>query len=235
MLLEVKGITVLYGKAEALRGVSLEVPEHLIVTVIGSNGAGKSTLLRTITGIRKPSSGEIYFEGKRIDGFSAERIVHAGIALVPEGRRLFAYMTVMENLEMGAYTQKNRREMETMMEESFSNFPILKERRHQLAGTLSGGEQQMVAIARALLAKPKLLLLDEPSLGLSPLIVREVGEIVKGIHKKGVSILLIEQNSRLALGLAQLGYVLETGHIVLKAEAKELLENEFVKRAYLGV
>ncbi len=235
MLLEVKAINVLYGKAQALKEVSVGVPEGQIVTVIGSNGAGKSTLLRTIVGLCKPSSGEIYLEGKRIDGHPAERIVNAGIALVPEGRRLFPYMTVMENLEMGAYTQKNKREISAMMEENFSKFPILKERLTQLAGTLSGGQQQMLAIARALLAKPKLLLLDEPSLGLSPIVVKEVGEIVKGIHEKGVSILLIEQNTRLALGLAQLGYVLETGHVVLKADAKELLENDFVKRAYLGL
>jgi len=235
MLLAVKQINVFYGKAQALKEVTVEVPEGHIVTVVGSNGAGKSTLLRTIVGLCKLSSGEITLEGKRIDGHSAERIVHAGIALVPAGRRLFPYMTVMENLEMGAYTQKNKQEISAMMEEVFSKFPILKERRTQLAGTLSGGQQQMLAIARALLAKPKLLLLDEPSLGLSPLVVKEVGEIVKGIHERGVSILLIEQNTRLALGLAQLGYVLETGHVVLKAEAKELLENEFVKRAYLGL
>lgn len=235
MLLSIKELVVRYGKAEALRGVSLEVPEDYIVTVIGSNGAGKSTLMWTIAGLLKPVSGEIHFQERRIDGEPPERIVNLGIALVPAGRRLFPYMTVVENLEMGAYTQKNRRQIPAMMEEIFSNFSILKIRRHQLAGTLSGGEQQMLAIARSLLAKPKLLLLDEPSLGLAPLIVREVGEIVKGIHGKGVSILLIEQNARLALGLAKLGYVLETGRIMLKADAKELLENEFVKRAYLGV
>ena len=235
MLLEVKKLNVLYGKAEALREVSLEVPEGHIVTVVGANGAGKSTLLRAIVGLCKASSGEICFEGTRIDGQPAQRIVKAGIALVPEGRRLFPQMTVMENLEMGAYTQKDKGEIAARMEEIFSSFPILKDRQRQLAGTFSGGQQQMLAIARALLAKPKLLLLDEPSLGLSPMLVKEVGEIVKGIHKRGVSILLVEQNARLALELAQLGYVMETGRVVLKAEAKELLENEFVKRAYLGL
>lgn len=235
MLLQVKEIVVRYGKAEALKGVSLEVPAGSIVTVIGSNGAGKSTLMRTITGLRRPISGEIFLEGKRIEAEPPEKIVKSGIALVPEGRRLFPYMTVLENLEMGGYTQKNRNALSGQIEEIYSNFPILKQRRLQLAGTLSGGEQQMLAIARALLARPKLLLLDEPSLGLAPLVVREVGEIIKGIHARGVSILLIEQNARLALGLARLGYVLETGHIRLKAEAKELLENDFVKRAYLGI
>jgi branched-chain amino acid transport system ATP-binding protein len=235
MLLEVKKLNVQYGKAEALREVSLEVPEGQIVTVVGANGAGKSTLLRAIVGLCKASSGEICFEGKRIDGQPAQRIVKAGIALVPEGRRLFPYMTVMENLEMGAYTQKDKREIAATMDEIFCNFPILRDRQRQLAGTFSGGQQQMLAIARALLAKPKLLLLDEPSLGLSPIVVKEVGEIVKSIHKRGVSILIVEQNTRLALELAQLGYVMETGRVVLKAEAKELLENEFVKRAYLGL
>ncbi len=235
MLLAVKEITVQYGKAVALKQVSLDVSEGHIVTVIGSNGAGKTTLMRAIVGLRKPSSGEIIFRGERIDSLAPEQIVKLGVALVPEGRRVFPYMSVVENLEMGAYTQNDRKQVAVMMQEIFSHFPILRERRPQLAGTLSGGEQQMLAIARALLTRPKLLLLDEPSLGLSPLMVQEVGEIVKRIHKMGVSILLIEQNARLALGLAQLGYVLETGGIVLKADATELLENEFVRRAYLGI
>ena len=234
MLLETKEITVHYGKAEALRGVSLEVPEGHMVTVIGSNGAGKTTLMDAIVGLRKLSSGEIYFRGERIDGHPIRHIVKSGIALVPEGRRLFPYMSVMENMEMGAYIQNNRKQVAAMMEEIFSHFPILKERRRQLAGTLSGGEQQMLAIARALLTGPKLLLLDEPSIGLSPLVVQAVGEIIQNIRERGVSILLVEQNARLALELAQFGYVLETGHVFLKAESKELLENEFVRRAYLG-
>jgi branched-chain amino acid transport system ATP-binding protein len=235
MLLNVKGITVHYGKAEALKGVSLEVPGDYIATVIGSNGAGKTTLMGTIVGLRKPSSGEIHFQEKRIDGKPPEEIVKLGIALVPEGRRVFPFMTVVENLEMGAYIQKDRKQVIAMMGEIFSHFPVLKERKRQLAGTLSGGEQQMLAIARALLTKPKMLLLDEPSHGLSPLMVQAVWEIVRNIHKMGVSILLIEQNARLALGLAQLGYVLETGCIVLKADAKELLKNDFVRSAYLGI
>ena len=235
MLLDVRKLSVNYGKAEALRDVSLEVPEKRIVTVIGSNGAGKSTLMGTIVGLLKPRQGEIWFRNEIINGKTPEEIVKIGIVLVPEGRRLFPFMSVLENLEMGAYTQKDRKRLVTMMGEVFSHFPRLEERRKQLAGTLSGGEQQMLAIARALLAGPQLLLLDEPSIGLSPLMVREVGEIVKRIHGTGVSILLIEQNARLALGLAQLGYVLETGRIVIKANAKELLENEFVRRAYLGI
>jgi len=235
LLLEVREISVHYGKAEALKGVSLEVPESSIVTVIGSNGAGKSTLMRTITGILRPTSGQILFQGGRIDKHRIENIVKTGIALVPEGRRVFPYMSVMDNLEMGGYTRRDKKELALVMEEVFSNFPILKERLRQPAGTLSGGEQQMLAIARALLAKPKLLLLDEPSLGLAPIIVREVGEIIKKIHGGGVSILLIEQNARLALGLAQFGYVLEIGRIVLKANTKELQENDFIKRAYLGI
>lgn len=234
MLLEIKGVSVHYGKAEALKGVSLEVPERCIATVIGSNGAGKSTLMRAITGLKKPSSGEIDFQGKRIDGQPANHIVKLGIALVPEGRRLFPFMSVLENLEMGAYIQKSRTQTATMLEEVFCHFPILKERQRQLAGNLSGGQQQMLAIARSLMARPKLLLLDEPSLGLSPLVVQEVGDIVKDIHERGVTILLIEQNAALALGLSQLGYLLETGSVALKGDARTFLENEFVKRAYLG-
>lgn len=235
MLLEVKEIDVHYGKAVALRLLSLDVAEDSIVTVIGSNGAGKSTLMRTIVGLKSPVSGEVYFQGKKITGFTPERIVKKGIALVPEGRHVFPYMSVVENLEMGAYTQRNSKEAHQMMEQLYSHFPVLRARRSQLAGTLSGGEQQMVAIARALLAKPQLLLLDEPSLGLSPLMVQEVGKIIREIYSMKVSILLIEQNARLALGLAQIGYVLETGRIVLKADAKELLKDEFVRKAYLGI
>jgi len=189
----------------------------------------------TVVGLRKPSSGEIYFRGERIDGKAPEKIVQLGMALVPEGRRVFPFMSVVENLEMGAYIQKDRKQVTRMMEEIFSHFPRLKERRRQMAGTLSGGEQQMLAIARALLTKPEMLLLDEPSHGLSPLMVQAVGAIIKNIHHMGVSILLIEQNARLALGLAQIGFVIETGRIVLKADARSLLENDFVKRAYLGI
>jgi branched-chain amino acid transport system ATP-binding protein len=235
MFLVVKDLEVCHGKAPALRGISLEVPEKSIVTVIGPNGSGKTTLMYTITGLKRPLSGEISFKGTRIEGMPPYHIVKLGIALVPEGRRLFPYMTVLENLEMGAYVRKNRKDTIKMMEEIYKSFPVIKNRKRQLAGTLSGGEQQMLAIARALLAGPQLMLLDEPSLGLAPLMVSEVMRIIKEIHERGVSILLIEQNARLALNLAQLGYILETGQILLKAETKDLLQNDFVKRAYLGL
>lgn len=234
-MLEVKDVTVHYGKAAALNGVSLDVPEVSIVTAIGSNGAGKSTIMRTIAGLQKPSSGEITFNKRRIDGQSTHQIVNAGIALVPEGRHLFPDMSVSENLEMGAFTKNDKDQIKEALEEIFSHFPRLRERLRQTAGTLSGGEQQMLAIARALMSRPKLLLLDEPSLGLSPILVQEVAAIIKSIHKRGVSILIAEQNAWLALGMAQLGYVLETGRVVLKGETKVLLQNEFIKRAYIGI
>ena len=234
-MLEVKDVTVHYGKAAALKGVSLDVPQVSIVTAIGSNGAGKSTIMRTIVGLQKPSSGKIYFNQRRIDGQSTHQIVNAGIALVPEGRHLFPDMSVSENLEMGAYTQTDRDQIKETLEEIFSHFPRLRERLRQTAGTLSGGEQQMLAVARALMSRPKLLLLDEPSLGLSPILVQEVAEIIKSIHKRGVSILIAEQNAWLALGMAQLGYVLETGQVVLKGETSVLLQNEFIKKAYIGI
>ncbi len=235
MLLSVKDVTIHYGKAIALRDVSLEIFEGTIVAVIGSNGAGKSTLLHTISGLKNPSTGEIRFNDSRIDNIPPDKRVNLGIAQVPEGRRLFPYMTVTENLEMGAYCQKDKRRVRDTLEDVWQHFPVLKERGSQLAGTLSGGEQQMLAFGRALMAKPKLLLLDEPSLGMSPLMVREIGNIIQSIHQAGVSVLLVEQNASLALRVAQNGCVLETGTVVLKGETKELLKNEFVKKAYLGM
>ena len=234
MLLEVKNLRVHYGGAEAVRGISLEVEKGDIVTLIGSNGAGKTTTLRTISGLIVPTTGEVRFEGKRIDRASPQDIVKLGIGHVPEWKALFPYMTVLENLELGAFLQKNKSQINSDLEELFVHFPVLKERRKQQARTLSGGEQQMLAIARALMGRPKLLLMDEPSLGLSPIMVQQIGKIVLGINQRGVSIVLVEQNARLALRLARRGYVLETGSIVLQGEGEELLSNEHVKRFYLG-
>jgi branched-chain amino acid transport system ATP-binding protein len=235
MLLETKNLWVNYEGSDILRGISFEVEEGSIVTFLGNNGAGKTTTLRTISGLKTPASGEIWFDGQRIDGQLPQNIIKQGIGHVLEGRALFPYMSVLENLIVGAFLQKNRSQINSNLEEIFSHFPILKERRSQQARTLSGGEQQMLAIARALMGKPKLLLLDEPSLGLSPMMVREIGKIIQQIHERGVSVLLVEQNARLALGIAQKGYVLETGEIVLSGEAKLLVDNPQVKRAYLGI
>lgn len=235
MLLEVKNLTVYYYKVAALKGVSFDVEEGSIVTLIGSNGAGKTTTMRTISGLKHPSSGEIWFESQRIDRLAPERINRLGIAQVPEGRRVFPQMSVMENLMMGAYLRKDTDAISRDLEAVFEHFPRLKERRRQAGGTLSGGEQQMLAMGRALMSDPKLLLLDEPSLGMSPIVVSEVAKIVREISKRGRTILLVEQNARLALALAQKGYVLETGSIVLEGASKELIKNDLVKKAYLGM
>ena len=234
MLLNVKDITVHYKKVDAIRNISIEVEEGDIVTLIGSNGAGKTTTLRTISGLNHPTTGEIWFEDQRIDQFPPEKVNKAGIAQVPENRRVFTYMTVAENLEMGAFLRKDSEEMNRDLEGVFKHFPILKSRQKQMAGTMSGGEQQMLAMGRALMSNPKLLLLDEPSLGLSPIMCLEIAKIIRDIHSEGRTIVLVEQNARLALALAQKGYVLETGNIVLKGEAKELRDNEKVRKAYLG-
>jgi branched-chain amino acid transport system ATP-binding protein len=235
MILSAKGITIYYGKVLAVKNVSFEVEKGKIVTLIGANGAGKSTILKTISGLKNPATGEILFEGKRIDNLLPQDIVRLGISHVPEGRRLFPSMSTIENLVMGAYLQKNRREIDKELERVFEYFPVLKDRRKQRAGSLSGGEQQMLAIGRALMSKPTLLLLDEPSIGLSPLMSQMIGKIVNTINQEGVSILLVEQNAKLALKLAYKGYVLETGSIVLAGRAGELLEDEAVKTIYLGV
>jgi branched-chain amino acid transport system ATP-binding protein len=234
ILLKIINLWCHYGGAEVLRGISLEVEEGSIVTIIGNNGAGKTTILRTISGLKDATSGEILFQDERIDQKLPQDIVKRGIVHVPEGRALFPYMTVLENLKLGAFLQKNRDQIENNLKKVFEHFPRLEERRYQQAKTLSGGEQQMLAVSRALMANPRLLLLDEPSLGLSPMNVQEIGRIVRTINEKGISIILVEQNARLALKLANRGYVLDSGNLVLHGKAEDLLYSEQVKRIYLG-
>jgi branched-chain amino acid transport system ATP-binding protein len=231
-MLEIKNLHVNYGGISAVKGINISVPEKSIVTLIGANGAGKSTTLRTIAGLVKPKSGEITFQGENIVGKDTIDIVANGITLVPEGRRVFANLTVLENLKIGAYLQKSS--IEEGIKEVYDLFPRLKERSWQLAGTLSGGEQQMLAVGRALMAKPKLIMMDEPSLGLAPLIVNGIFDIIKEINKLGTTILLIEQNANKALKVADYGYVLETGTITMQGKGMELLQDEKVKDAYLG-
>ena len=235
MLLRVNDIRVHYGQSEVVHGISLHVPEKAIVSIIGANGAGKSTVLKTILGMKVPTNGEIWFQGNRIDQLPVHEIVRMGLALVPEGKRLFHHMTVLENLRLGAYTKKNSsEEMLHDIEVVFGYFPRLRERRGQKAGTLSGGEQQMLSIGRSLMAKPKLLLMDEPSLGLAPLMVGQIAQAIVNINKEGVSILLVEQNAWLALRIAHEAYVLENGVVVLQGNAKEMVKIENVRRSYLG-
>jgi len=233
-LLELKNITVHYGMAEAVRGVSLALAEGEIITLIGANGAGKSTILKSISGVKKPTTGEIWFRGERIDKLSPEKIVARGIAHVPERRRIFPYMSVNDNLKAGAYLRKDS-EIGPDLENVFHHFSLLKQRLGQMAGTLSGGEQQMLAMARGLMAGPSLMLLDEPSLGLAPLLVMEVGNIATEINKQGVGIILVEQNAGMAFRLAQKAYVLETGSIVLEGDTADLLNDQRVKEKYLGI
>lgn len=233
-LLELKNITVHYGMAEAVRGVSLALAEGEIITLIGANGAGKSTILKTISGVKKPTTGEIWFRGERIDKLSPEKIVARGIAHVPERRRVFPYMSVNDNLKAGAYLRKDS-EIGPDLENVFYHFSVLKQRLGQMAGTLSGGEQQMLAMARGLMAGPRLMLLDEPSLGLAPLLVMEVANIAAEINKQGVGIILVEQNAVLAFRLAKIAYVLETGSIVLEGNTADLLNDQRVKEKYLGI
>ncbi len=233
-MLAVKDIDVYYGAIHALKKVSINVEQGSIVTLIGANGAGKSTTLKTISGLTRAKSGSINFKGKEITRVLPERIVDLGISQVPEGRRIFAAMSVMENLEMGAFLRKNKADINRDIEMVFTRFPRLKERRKQTAGTLSGGEQQMLAIGRALMARPELLLMDEPSMGLAPLLVREIFEIIKDINSQGTTILLVEQNAKIALSIADYAYVIETGEIVLQGSARELMHSEEVKKAYLG-
>jgi len=236
MLLKANDVRIHYGTVEAVKGVSLEVDEGHIVTLIGSNGAGKTTVLRTISGLKRATAGEIWFKGQRIDREPPANIVKMGIAHVPEGRGMFPYMSVLDNLRMGAFMRTNRQEIEEDLEEVYKHFPILKKRAKQAAGTLSGGEQQMVAIGRAMMARPSLLLMDEPSLGLSPLMVAEISEIIRNLNKTlGVATILVEQNARMALELASSGYVLEVGEVILQGSSEELKESEAVKRAYLGI
>ncbi|MBM3238112.1 ABC transporter ATP-binding protein [Candidatus Poribacteria bacterium] len=236
-MLRIQSITASYGKIQALRGVSLHVSPGDIVTLIGANGAGKTTILNTISGLVTAQSGKILFADQNIIGLSPENIVRLGISQVPEGRQIFAPLSVIDNLLLGAYPRyrrKTKQQIYSELDSIFEIFPVLKERRKQLAGTLSGGEQQMLAIGRGLMSKPKLLLLDEPSMGLAPMIVSEIFEIIKSLRERGTTILLVEQNARAALGIADRGYVLETGTIVLQGSASELMENQEVKRAYLG-
>jgi branched-chain amino acid transport system ATP-binding protein len=235
MLLEIRKIKVHFGKVEALKDISLHVDQGHIVSLVGANGAGKSTTLRTICGLNKPTLGEILFEGKKINGIPARQIVDKGIALVPEGRRLFPHMTVLENLKMGAYLRKANKEINKDLEDIFHYFPVLKERRKQLAGALSGGEQQMLAIGRALMSKPKLLLMDEPTLGLSPLMCNEIANIIIKINQLDTTVLLVEQNVRLAFAVAKKAYVLELGEIILEGNTDELIDSDYVRKAYLGI
>jgi branched-chain amino acid transport system ATP-binding protein len=234
-MLEIKNLVVNYGAISALHGISLSVPNGKIVTLIGANGAGKTTTLKTISGLLKPNGGEIFYDGKNIAGLPPHQIVARGISQSPEGRMIFANLTVLENLQLGAYLQKDRHIVGRELERVFVLFPRLKEREKQIAGTLSGGEQQMLAIGRALMSRPRLLLLDEPSLGLAPLLVKTIFEkIVEINHKQGLTILLVEQNANLALEISHFGYVLETGKVVLQGDSAELRQNPKVKSAYLG-
>ncbi len=234
MLLDVRDIKVHYGRVEAVKGISLQVEEGGIITLLGANGAGKTTVLKTISGLKHPTSGEIWFSGQRIDGKRSSQIVKMGIGHVPEGRRIFPDMSTEDNLIIGAYIRSDREGIKRDLEELYGHFPILRKRRGQRAGSLSGGEQQMLAMSRALMSKPRLLLMDEPSIGLSPLMVEEIASIIATMHQRGISVLLVEQNAAMALRLATRGYVIETGRIVLGGNRDELLNNDKVKRAYLG-
>lgn len=233
-MLKIDNIDVYYGAIHALKGISLEVKEGEIVTLIGANGAGKSTTLRTISGLLKPKTGSITFLGQDIAGVRAHEIVKKGILQVPEGRRVFAEMTVMENLDLGAFVRKDKAGIQQDLKHVFELFPRLEERKNQSAGTLSGGEQQMLAMGRALMSRPKLLLLDEPSMGLAPLLIKEIFNIIVDINKSGTTVLLVEQNANMALSIANRAYVLETGRITLSGSAQELAASEDVRKAYLG-
>ena len=233
-MLEVKDLSVYYGVIQALKGISFEVEEGDVIALIGANGAGKTTTLHALTGLIPVKSGSIVFEGKDITKVPGYKLVSMGIAHVPEGRRVFAQLTVLQNLKMGAYTRNNKQESEETIQKIYKRFPRLEERKNQLAGTLSGGEQQMLAMGRALMSHPRLIVMDEPSMGLSPLYVNEIFEIIKEISAEGTTVLLVEQNAKKALSIANKAYVLETGKIVLRGEAKELMNNDQVKKAYLS-
>jgi branched-chain amino acid transport system ATP-binding protein len=234
MLLDIKNLSVNYGKAKAVQNVSINVNEGEVVSIVGANGAGKTTIIKTISGLKKPVSGEIFYNSKRLDKMQPHDIVKIGVAQIPAGRMIFGPMSVLDNLKTGAYLRKDRDGINKDLENIYEHFPILKERQNQLGGQLSGGQQQMLAIARALMAKPKLLLMDEPSVGLSPILVQEVSNIIKDIHKQGISILLVEQNCRMALKLSTRSYILELGSIALQGDSDKLVNDERVKKLYLG-
>lgn len=233
-MLEVKGLEVHYGVIQAIKGISFTVNEGEVIALIGANGAGKTTTLQTVTGMLAPSAGEVFFEGVDITKMPGHKIVAMGMAHVPEGRRVFAQLSVYENLKLGAYTRKDKDEVAETLVRVYKSFPRLKERKNQLAGTLSGGEQQMLAMGRALMSKPKIILMDEPSMGLSPILVAEIFNIIREISAGGTTVLLVEQNAKKALEIANRAYVLETGQIVLSGDAQDMLDNESVRKAYLG-
>lgn len=234
MMLEVKDIQVYYGMIQAIKGVSFHVEQGEVIALIGANGAGKTTILHTISGLLAPKCGSVLFEGKDITKIPGHKIVSMGMAHVPEGRRVFAQLTVLQNLKMGAYTRKDKEEIQQTLQTVFERFPRLEERQNQLAGTLSGGEQQMLAMGRALMSHPKILLMDEPSMGLSPIFVNEIFDIIQEVSKSGTTVLLVEQNAKKALSIADRAYVLETGKIVLEGKASDLLQDDSIKKAYLG-
>lgn len=233
-MLEIKDIEVYYGMIQAIKGISFEVNEGEVIALIGANGAGKTTILHTITGLLSPKKGSVIFEGKDITKIPAHKIVSLGMAHVPEGRRVFAELSVYENLKMGAYTRKDKEEIAKTLEMVYKRFPRLKERKNQLAGTLSGGEQQMLAMGRALMSRPKIIVMDEPSMGLSPILVNEIFDIIQEVSAGGTTVLLVEQNAKKALSIADRAYVLETGNIVLEGEAEKLMNDDSIKKAYLG-
>ena len=233
-MLEVKDLEVYYGMIQAIKGVSFEVNEGEVIALIGANGAGKTTILHTITGLLAPKKGSVVFEGKELTKIPPHKIVSLGMAHVPEGRRVFAELTVLENLMMGAYTRSDKKEIEDSIQMVYERFPRLRERKHQMAGTLSGGEQQMLAMGRALMSKPKIIVMDEPSMGLSPILVNEIFDIIQAVSEAGTTVLLVEQNAKKALSIADRAYVLETGNIILEGNANDLLNDDSVKKAYLG-
>lgn len=233
-MLEIKNLEVYYGVIQAIKGISFEVNKGEVIALIGANGAGKTTILHTITGLLSPKKGSVMYEGTDITKIPAHKIVSLGMAHVPEGRRVFADLSVYENLKMGAYTRKDKNEVEETLERVYERFPRLNERKNQMAGTLSGGEQQMLAMGRALMSKPKIILMDEPSMGLSPILVNEIFDIIQEVSKSGTTVLLVEQNAKKALSIADRAYVLETGKIVLEGKAEDLLNDDSIKKAYLG-
>ena len=233
-MLKIKNLSVHYGVFQAVKDVDLEVPEGKVVSLLGANGSGKSTILKTISGLKSPSGGEIWFQDHRIDNIPSEKIVQLGIGHIPEGRRLFPYMTVMENIKMGAYSRNDKAEIANDLDDLLNRFPVLKEKANSRAGTLSGGQQELLAVARGLMARPKILLMDEPCQGLSPILVKEIGEVIKKIHRTGIALLLIEHNVSVALGVADKVYILRNGSVVFEGASSDFTEEEFTKKVYLA-